>query len=77
MQKQAVGPTSSTIFSDLGKRQTYSELPKVISINIVDFEFMPSGDFHTCYHLKEDNNQTLLTDAYAVQRRWKYITLIW
>ncbi|MCL2831683.1 MAG: Rpn family recombination-promoting nuclease/putative transposase [Treponema sp.] len=66
MDKRSLFYWSQEFTRSLGKGQTYSELPKVISINIVGFEFMPSGDFHTCYHLKEDRDQTLLTDALEI-----------
>jgi hypothetical protein len=30
--------------------QDYRELPNVIAINIVDFEFIASENFHTTFH---------------------------
>jgi predicted transposase/invertase (TIGR01784 family) len=35
-------------------------LPNVIGINIVNFEFLPSQGFHTCFHLWEDTERDLL-----------------
>ncbi|GHU95784.1 hypothetical protein FACS189479_09440 [Spirochaetia bacterium] len=50
---------------DAGK--DYLELPNVIAINIVNFEFLPTGDFHTCFHLWEDTDRTvMLTDALEI-----------
>jgi predicted transposase/invertase (TIGR01784 family) len=47
--------------------QDYLELPNVVAINIVDFEFLPSGDFHTTFHLWEDRERGLmLTDALEI-----------
>jgi predicted transposase/invertase (TIGR01784 family) len=44
--------------------QDYIELPNVVSINIVNFEFMLAGGFHTIFHLWEDRDRNiLLTDA--------------
>jgi predicted transposase/invertase (TIGR01784 family) len=41
--------------------QDYLELPNVVAINIVNFEFLPSGDFHTSFHLREDRDKELRT----------------
>jgi predicted transposase/invertase (TIGR01784 family) len=32
----------------------YKELPDVIAVNVVDFNFPPLPDYHTCFHLRED-----------------------
>ena len=45
----------------------YIDLPKVIAINIVDFNFINSKKFHTCFHLWEDTEKNLmLTDALEI-----------
>jgi predicted transposase/invertase (TIGR01784 family) len=45
----------------------YRVLPNVISINIVNFDFLPSKNFHTCFHLWEDTERDLLlTDALEI-----------
>ncbi|GHV36711.1 hypothetical protein AGMMS49546_02580 [Spirochaetia bacterium] len=50
---------------DAGK--DYLELPNVIAINIVNFEFLPTGDFHTSFHLWEDTDRAvMLTDALEI-----------
>jgi predicted transposase/invertase (TIGR01784 family) len=47
--------------------QDYLELPNVVAINIVNFEFMPSENFHTIFHLWEDQEEGLkLTDALEI-----------
>jgi predicted transposase/invertase (TIGR01784 family) len=47
--------------------QVYTELPKVIAINIVDFEFRPEVDFHSIFHIREDTHkECLLTDALEI-----------
>jgi predicted transposase/invertase (TIGR01784 family) len=39
----------------------------VIAINLVNFEFLPSKGFHTCFHLWEDSERDLLlTDALEI-----------
>jgi predicted transposase/invertase (TIGR01784 family) len=44
----------------LNEGQDYRELPNVIAINIVDFDYPPGGDTHTCFHLREDTNPSLI-----------------
>ncbi|GHV72133.1 hypothetical protein AGMMS49928_27950 [Spirochaetia bacterium] len=47
--------------------QDYEELPNVAAINIVNFDFLPSEDFHTTFHLWEDRDKgLLLTDALEI-----------
>jgi predicted transposase/invertase (TIGR01784 family) len=47
--------------------QDYLELPNVVAINIVNFEFFPAGDFHTSFHLREDREKDLiLTNALEI-----------
>ncbi|MDR1675985.1 MAG: Rpn family recombination-promoting nuclease/putative transposase [Tannerella sp.] len=46
--------------------QDYVELPRVIAINIVNFEFLEIEAFHTCFHLWEDCHRYMLTDALEI-----------
>jgi len=47
--------------------QDYRELPDVIAINIVDFEFLPAEQFHTCFHLREDSeSEIMLTNSLEI-----------
>jgi len=42
----------------------YEDLPKVITINIVNFDNIKLDDFHTCFHLWEDDHHDyMLTDV--------------
>jgi len=51
----------SRMYSEsINKGQDYRELPNVIAINVVDFDFPPRGDFHTCFHLRDDTDPTLI-----------------
>ena len=34
--------------------QDYAYLPTVININIIDFEFLETDNYHTVFHLRED-----------------------
>jgi predicted transposase/invertase (TIGR01784 family) len=45
----------------------YGELPRVITINIVNFDNIKLDDFHTCFHVwKDDHHDYLLTDALEI-----------
>jgi predicted transposase/invertase (TIGR01784 family) len=45
----------------------YKDLPKVITINIVNFDNIKLEDFHTCFHLWEDeHHEYLLTDVLEI-----------
>ena len=58
---------SKVYTQDMKAGQDYGELSKVIAVNIVDFNFPPRGGFHTCFHLREDSDPSLvLTDALEV-----------
>ena len=51
----------SKLYSEsLNEGQNYRELPNVIAVNIVDFDFPPDGNFHTCFHLREDTDPSLI-----------------
>jgi len=45
----------------------YKDLPKVITINIIDYDNIKLEDFHTCFHLWEDeHHEYLLTDVLEI-----------
>jgi len=45
----------------------YVELPNVIAINIVNYNFPKTRNFHSCFHLREDNErEIILTDALEI-----------
>ena len=47
--------------------QDYSELPDVISINIVNFNFPDTRHYHSCFHLRErSENDIILTNALEI-----------
>jgi predicted transposase/invertase (TIGR01784 family) len=51
----------------LSAGQDYSELPVVIAINIIDYQFFFVCGFHTCFRLREDTERDLvLTDALEI-----------
>ena len=52
--------------SQLKEGYRYTELKKCITINIVDYEFLPEKRMHTKYHLIEDRSGNCLTDVIEV-----------
>jgi hypothetical protein len=47
--------------------EDYKDLPKVITINIVNFDNIKLDEFHTCFHLWEDDHRDyLLTDVLEI-----------
>jgi len=47
--------------------EDYKDLPKVITINIVNFDNIKLDDFHTCFHLWEDDHHDyMLTDVLEI-----------
>jgi len=53
--------------SNLEAGGDYIELPNVIAINIVDYDFPKTKDFHSCFRLREDSEQDIiLTDALEI-----------
>ena len=45
---------------------SFKVLKKCITINILDYKFLPVKKMHTCYHLKEDDTGHQLTDVIEV-----------
>ena len=58
----------SCIFSDqMQKGMSYSELAQTITINILNFRHVRATEaYHTTFHLYEDTDQFLLTDALEI-----------
>jgi predicted transposase/invertase (TIGR01784 family) len=47
--------------------EDYGKLPRVIAINILDFEFLPLEKYHTVFRLREDEHRDyVLTDALEI-----------
>jgi len=52
---------------DLESGEDYLKLPNVIAINIVDYNFPNTRDFHSCFRLREDTEKDIiLTDALEI-----------
>jgi predicted transposase/invertase (TIGR01784 family) len=51
----------SKLYSEsLDEGEDYRELPNVVAINIVDFDYPPEGNTHTCFHSREDTDPSLI-----------------
>jgi predicted transposase/invertase (TIGR01784 family) len=67
MDKRSLFYWSKEYTKGIDAGQDYIELPNVVSINIVNFEFFPGGGYHTTFHLWEDQDKNmLLTDALEI-----------
>jgi predicted transposase/invertase (TIGR01784 family) len=67
MEKRSLFYWSKEFTKDLKKGQDYSELPSVLAVNIVDFDYLETSDFHSCFHLRDDKERDIiLTDALEI-----------
>jgi predicted transposase/invertase (TIGR01784 family) len=60
MERRSLFYWSKVYFDSLNSGQDYRELPNVVAINIVDFDFPPKGGVHTCFHLQEATDPSLI-----------------
>jgi len=67
MDRRSLFYWSKEYTESLGEGQDYGELPDVIAINIVDFDYPPAPYFHTRFSLREDHDRDLvLTEALEI-----------
>jgi len=67
MEKRSLFYWSKEYSNSLKAGQDYRELPAVIAINIVNFDFPPVKQYHTCFRLREDRHHGLiLTNALEI-----------
>ena len=67
MDKRSLFYWSREYSKGLEAGRDYEELPSVIAINIVNFEYVRAEDYHTSFHLWEDRDKTcLLSDALEI-----------
>ena len=52
--------------SQIKKGESYKNLSKTITINILNFNYIDSKKYHTIYHLCEDDEKTMLTDILEI-----------
>jgi predicted transposase/invertase (TIGR01784 family) len=67
MDKRSLYYSSREFVKGIKSGQDYNVLPDVIAVNIVDFEFLPTKGFHSCFHLREDSEPDIvLTNALEI-----------
>jgi predicted transposase/invertase (TIGR01784 family) len=68
MDKRSLYYWSREFVRGISEGESYKKLPKVIAINIVDFELIKAiDDFHTSFHIREDDRKDyVLTDALEI-----------
>ena len=60
MDRRSLYYWSKVYFESLDEGHDYRELPNVIAINIIDFDFLPGGNVHTYFNLREAANPSLI-----------------
>ena len=67
MEKRTLFHWGREFTRSLSASDDFKDLPKVITINIVNFDNIKLEDFHTCFHLWEDDHHDyLLTDVLEI-----------
>jgi predicted transposase/invertase (TIGR01784 family) len=67
MEKRTLMYWGREFTSSIPAGKDYKDLPKVITINIVNFDNIKLDDFHTCFHLWEDDHHDyMLTDVLEI-----------
>ena len=60
MDRRSLYYWSKVYFESIGEGHDYSKLPNVIAINILDFDFLPDGNVHTCFNLRDATDPSLI-----------------
>jgi len=67
MDKRSLFYWSEEFVKSLKAGQDYSELPDVIAINIIDFDYISTNSFHSCFRLRDDNErEVILTNSLEI-----------
>jgi predicted transposase/invertase (TIGR01784 family) len=67
MEKRTLWYWGREYTKGISSGKNYKDLPKVITINIVNYDNIKLEDFHTCFHLWEDeHHEYLLTDVLEI-----------
>jgi predicted transposase/invertase (TIGR01784 family) len=67
MNKRSLFYWSKEYMKSLKAGEDYHDLPDVIAINIVDFNYPLSQKYHTCFHLREnDEHDLILTNSLEI-----------
>ena len=63
MDRRSLFYWSKLYSRSLSEGQDYMELPNVIAINLLDYNYPAKGGFHTCFHLREDTDPSIILNA--------------
>ena len=67
MDKRSLFHWSREFSGSLKAGQDFNELPDVIAINIVNFDYLGTKGFHSCFHLRDDKEpDVILTGALEI-----------
>jgi predicted transposase/invertase (TIGR01784 family) len=67
MEKRTLYYWGREFTKSISSGENYNNLPRVITINIVNFDNIKLDDFHTCFHLWEDDHRDyMLTDVLEI-----------
>jgi len=60
MERRSLFYWSKVYYQSLNEGQNYRELPNVIAVNIVGYDFPHGGSVHTRFTLREDSDPSLI-----------------
>ncbi len=66
IEKRTLFYWSKRYSGQLQERQTYKELKKCVTINILNYSFLPNDRYHNVFHLREDHTGIELSDDLEV-----------
>jgi predicted transposase/invertase (TIGR01784 family) len=67
MDKRSLFYWGREFIKSLKAGENYREIPDVIAINIVDYDFLSTQNYHTCFHLREDREpEIILTNSLEI-----------
>jgi predicted transposase/invertase (TIGR01784 family) len=61
--------------TELLEGQPYSQLKRCVTINILNYSFLPNKLYHNVFHLREDRTGIELIDDIEVQSKWEVLTM--
>ncbi|MGL5356861.1 MAG: Rpn family recombination-promoting nuclease/putative transposase, partial [Cetobacterium sp.] len=63
MVKRSLYYWSKAFSGEYGGKSRYSELPRTVCVNVLDFNLLPEKNYHNKYILKNAENNDVLTDV--------------
>ena len=66
MEKRTLFYWSKLFQGQLQEGDSYRQLHKAVTVNVLDFDYVPTDRYHSTFHLREDATARLLTDLLEV-----------